>query len=178
MTVPVSPEQLLEVIRTRRSVRRFLPRALPPEAISHLVEAFRWAPTGGNAQPWRLVIVRSEAVRAKLGEAAQSQSFVAQAPVVIVVCVDRDRARKAYGNRGEALYCLQDTAAAIENLLLMAHAMGLGACWVGAFRETSVSEVLGLPSHLRPIAIVPVGWPDGTPPAPRRRTAPEFVEER
>jgi nitroreductase len=84
---------------------------------------------------------------------------VAQAPVVIVVCADPARSAARYSRRGSELYCLQDTAAATENILLGVTALGLGACWVGAFDERAAATVLNLPSHLRPVAMIPIGHP-------------------
>ncbi|NIP67456.1 nitroreductase family protein, partial [Candidatus Bathyarchaeota archaeon] len=98
-----------------------------------------------------------------LSQAALNQTFIEEAPVVIVVCVDKDRSGWRYGRRGTDLYCLQDTAAATQNLLLAAHALGFGACWVGAFREEKVKEILKTPDRVRPVAIVPVGHPAEKP---------------
>jgi nitroreductase len=111
----------------------------------------------------------------RLAAAALNQTFVADAPVVIVVCANVARSALGYGNRGEHLYCLQDTAAAIENMLLTAHAAGLAACWVGAFHEDEVAEVINAPRGLRPVAIVPVGHPAEKPHSPTKRSIPEIV---
>lgn len=168
-----------EAIKGRRSVRRFDPaRDVPREVVSRLLEAARWAPSAGNAQPWMFVVVRSKELKEGLVQAALGQRFLAQAPLVIVVCADLARAREAYGSRGETLYCLQDTAAAVQNILLAAAEQGLGTCWVGAFDESEVARLLGLPPGLRPVALVPVGYPAETP-APRpRRPLSEIVEYR
>ena len=124
---------LLELIRSRRSIRSYhTERTLSEEQIEALLEAARWAPSGGNVQPWRFYVVRDATLRADLARAALNQDFVARAPVVIAVCVDLDAAERSYGSRGRDLYCLQDTAAAVQNMLLLAHAMELGTCWVGA----------------------------------------------
>jgi SagB-type dehydrogenase family enzyme len=92
-----------------------------------------------------------------LVKAAGGQSFIAQAPVAIVVCTDAGRSAERYGERGTNLYCIQDTAAAVENILLAATALGLGACWVGAFDDSAVAGVLQLSATLHPVAIVPIG---------------------
>lgn len=166
---------LFELIESRRSVRKFTDDAVAEEQLAPLLEAMRWAPTAGNAQPLRFHVVRSSALRQRLAQAAVGQRFVAEAPVVIVVVVDEHEAQRAYGQRGVELYCLQDAAAATENLLLAAHAQRLGACWVGAFREATVIEALGLPQSQRPVALVPVGAPADRPAAPRRRPLAELV---
>ncbi|MBW2529101.1 MAG: nitroreductase family protein [Deltaproteobacteria bacterium] len=162
-------DRLLKLVRARRSVRRFSSEPVSLDAEQRLLEAAIWAPTAGNAQPWCFVCVRSSEHKAQLCRAALQQRFIADAPLVVVVCADLDRAVRAYGERGASLYCLQDTAAATQNLLLAAHAMGLGSCWVGAFQETEVARVLGLEAHLRPVAVVAVGEPAEQPKAPARR---------
>jgi nitroreductase len=95
-----------------------------------------------------------------------------QKPVAIVVIANIERSTRIYRSRGE-LYAIQDAAAGIENLLLAAHSMGLGTCWVGAFDETEVSALLGIPNKTKPVAIIPVGYPGEQPSA-----LPRMVLER
>ncbi len=147
-----------EAILTRRSVRRFEDRPLSREQLEKLLEAARWAPSAGNLQPWIFVVATSEDARAALAAAAFGQRFVAEAPAVIGVAASPPE-RSPYGRRGRELYCLQDTAAAVQNVLLAAHDMGLGACWVGAFDDAAVSRALELRGDERPVALVPVGYP-------------------
>ncbi len=168
-------DSLLTLIRSRRSVRKLTSDALPEGSEDKLLEAFAWSPSGGNVQPWHVRVVQDADTKRRLCQAALSQQFVADAPVVFVICADLDRAFRAYKQRGVDLYCLQDSAAATQNLLLAAHAMGLGACWVGAFRERSVRETLALPDHLRPVAIVAVGVPAEEPRVPPRRPLSEIT---
>lgn len=170
--------EVFEAIRVRRSVRRYSGDPIPMEVLAELVSAAVLAPSAGNTQPWRFIVVRDRKLREGLVAAAYGQTFLAEAPAVIVVCADLDRARRAYRQRGETLYCLQDTAAAIQNLLLAATAKGLGTCWVGAFDEGEVAELLGLPRELRPVALVPVGRPGEQPQARPRRPLTEVVEYR
>ena len=147
-----------EVIERRYSLRDFDPaRDVAPEDVEKILRAAIRAPSAGNLQPWFFVVVREEKKKEALARAALDQRFVARAPVVVVVCADPDRSAMRYGGRGVSLYCLQDTAAATENLLLAAVALGLGGCWVGAFHEEEAARALDLPSHLRPVAIVPLG---------------------
>ena len=170
-------EEVFEAIKTRRSVRAYLPDDIPDKVIASILEAAIWAPTAGNAQPWYFYVLRDEYLKKKLAEAALSQVFIAQAPVVIVVCADLDRAQSAYAKRGVDLYCLQDSAAAVQNMLLCVHALGLGACWVGAFDETAASELLDLPRHHRPVAVVPIGRPGALTKNPGRRALHEVYSE-
>jgi len=166
---------LFEATKLRRSTRDFTREEVSEEEAERLLEAARWAPSAGNIQPWEFVVVRESGRKRRLAEAALDQSFIEEAPVVIVVCADENRSGLGYGNRGINLYCIQDTAAAVENMLLAACALGLGACWVGAFHEGEVKEVLNLPGGIRPLAIVPVGRPAGRTRTPYKRSLNEIV---
>jgi len=158
-----------EIIRNRRSVRAFQKRDLPEGAAELLVEAACWAPSAGNLQPWGFVAVTDDAVKERLVEAARGQSFIAEAPLVFVVCVDPKRTTPRYGDRGADLYCLQDTAAAIQNILLTAMDNGLSGCWIGAFDEENAARAVKLPDGIRPVAMIPIGYPEQSPqPRPRR----------
>jgi nitroreductase len=139
-----------------------------PETVERILEAAIRAPSAGNRQPWHFYVVRDLEMRQKLVAAAGGQGFVAQAPVAIVVCADAEQSAERYGQRGRELYCLQDTAAAVEHMLLAAVALDLGSCWVGAFDESMATEALDLPGNHRPVAILPIGKP-GRPPS--RRTS-------
>jgi len=167
--------ELFEAIKGRRSIRRFQEKDVPYELVMKLIDAARWAPSAGNVQPWEFIIVRDQGLKTALARAALGQMFIAQAPVVVVVCADEIRSGSVYGPRGATLYCIQDTAAATQNLLLAAHALGLGACWVGAFNEGEVRRVLGIPQGVRPVAIVPIGYPAESPRPPRRREVGEII---
>jgi nitroreductase len=165
----------LALFARRFSCRRFKPESVPAEVLAAMLDAARWAPSAGNLQPWRFVVVHAEAVRRKLVEAAFGQTFLAEAPVTVVVCAVADESAPRYGARGRSLYCLQDTAAAVENLLLAATAHDLGSCWVGAFDEQAVARALDLDPAWRPVAIVPIGRPAEQPRGRRRRPADEVV---
>ncbi len=153
-----------QVLESRRSIRDFDPAAdVPPETVERIVQAALRAPSAGNRQPWHFYIVRDAEARRGLAAAAYGQEFIAVAPVAIVVCADAEQSAQRYGQRGRDLYCLQDTAAAVEHILLAAVASGLGACWVGAFDERRAARVLNLPHRHRPVAILPIGKPAGGP---------------
>jgi nitroreductase len=104
-----------------------------------------------------------------------NQHFIAEAPLVVVACLDR-RIAAHYGDRGVNLYSIQDVAASVMNMMLAAHELGLGSVWVGAFNEFEVFERLHLPDNLRPIAIVPIGYPSKMPRPTPRLSADEIVE--
>lgn len=166
---------VFEAIKTRRSIRAFTDKRVTDREVKKLIEAARWAPSAGNIQPWEFIIVRDPKVKHGLCEAAMNQTLIEQASVVIVVCADPMRSSKRYGSRGISLYCIQDTAAATQNILLTAHSTGLAACWIGAFNEEAAKKVLGVPDELRPIAIVPIGHPAEKPKARLRRSLDEIT---
>jgi SagB-type dehydrogenase family enzyme len=142
-----------------------------------LVEAARMAPTAGNAQAFQLVIVRQVEQKQLLSKAAFGQRQVQMASVVFVVCADLVRAMDSYGDRGRSLYCVQDTAAVTQNVLLMAYSLGLGACWIGAFDEDFVKKVVNAPESMRPVVMIPVGYPAELPMQRSRRLSDEFVHQ-
>jgi nitroreductase len=149
-----------KTIEKRHSVRRFnSAHDIAPETVERILSAAILAPSAGNCQPWHFFVIRDTEVKERLAEAAWGQRFITEAAVVIVVCTEPARSSARYGPRGSRLYCLQDTAAATEHILLAATALGLGSCWVGAFDEGAAAQVLQLPNDLRPVAIVPIGYP-------------------
>lgn len=150
---------VFEAMEKRHSVRSFdSSREVPDELVEEVLRCACLAPSAGNVQPWRFLVVRDRGIKEALAAAALGQRFVAQAPVVIVVCADLEAHAGSYGKRGVELYAVQDTAAAVQNMLLAATALGLGTCWVGAFHENEAARALGLPGHLRPLALVPMGY--------------------
>jgi nitroreductase len=149
---------VLEAIKGRRSIRAFMARDVSEEDVWRLVDAARWAPSAGNVQPWEFIIVRNPETKKMLAEAALGQSFIEEAPVVIVVCANEDSSSRRYGVRGKALYCIQDTSAAAQNINLAALSFGLGTCWVGAFEEDKARMVLRIPAGVRTLALIPVGY--------------------
>lgn len=156
---------VLEAVKGRRSIRRFKATPIPTHLLRPLEDSLIEAPSAGNLQSRRFFFVFREETRKRLAMAGHHQEFVAEAPLAVVCCADLKTASQ-YGERGRSLYCLQDVAASIQNLMLLAHSLGLGSVWVGAFDEAEVSKALNLPDGLRPVAIVPIGYPDERPPRP------------
>jgi len=166
---------IFDIFKLRRSIRSFTSEDVSEEQIEKIIDAARWAPSAGNIQPWEFVIIRRPEIKRKIAKAALNQIFIEEAPAVIVVCADEVRSGRVYGSRGVNLYCIQDTAAAIENMLLAICALGLGACWVGAFNEDDVRRTLNIPRGLRPVAIIPIGHPAEKPTPPRKRALKEII---
>ena len=162
-------------IKNRRSIRAYSKEKITKEELEKLIDAMRWAPSAGNIQPWEFIIVSNTEIKQKMSIAALDQTFIEEAPIVIVVCANEKRSEWRYGSRGKNLYCLQDTAAAIQNLLLAAYALGLGTCWIGAFYEEEIRRIFDLPGGIRPIALVPVGYPNEKPRTPQRRSITDII---
>jgi len=164
-----------EVMAKRRSVRHFNSKLeVSEDDIRYLLDAAVSAPTAGNIQPWRFTVVRSLDARERLGEALR-QRWATGAPVVIVVSVDPRPCAARYGDRGEYLYAIQDTAAAVENMLLAAVDRGLASCWIGAFDEAATRDALGLQAPITPVAILPVGYSAESAGRPARRPLSEVT---
>lgn len=159
--------ECLDAIKGRRSIRRFKDTPVGKELIEELLNAAQMAPSAGNLQARDFVVVTNKITKQKLAKAALDQSFIDQAPAAIVAVANIERSARIYRSRGE-LYAIQDATAAIMNLLLAAHSKGLATCWVGAFDEYAVSELLGLPQRATPVAIIPVGYSDEKPAATPR----------
>ncbi|MBU1974836.1 MAG: nitroreductase family protein [Nanoarchaeota archaeon] len=158
----------LECIRTRRSIRKFLTKPIEYDKVLQIVEAGSLAPSSGNLQNWRFVVLTERDLIKSLPGHCLNQEYV-DAPVVIVVCASDEQVEQHYGIRGTRLYSVQNCAAAIENMLLAAHALGLGACWIGAFDEEKIMELLNVSKHARPQAIIAMGYPDDVPSTKRLR---------
>jgi len=153
--------ELKEAIKKRRSIRKFTNKPVARDIVENLLLLANYAPSAGNLQARDFIIVDDQKKKEELAEASYNQEFVSEAPIVVVFCANEKRI-SPYGQRGK-LYCIEDTSAAIENFLLAAFDEGLATCWVGAFDEEKVREILRLPPYVKPIAIVPVGYADEVP---------------
>jgi nitroreductase len=151
---------------TRKTIRRFRKDPIPDLEVEAIMEACVSAPSAGNSQDWEFVMVRTPEGRKRLAQAAMGQRQIEQAPLSIVACANSKKNR--YGMRGASLFSIQDVAAAVENILLAAWAKGIGSCWIGAFNEAEVSAALSLPGHVRPQAIITLGYPAEDVAKPKR----------
>jgi nitroreductase len=152
-----------ECIESRRSCRLYLDIPVEFEKLGNILNAGRVAPSAGNLQDWRFVLVTEEGMRKQLAEASMKQYWMEKAPVHIVVCSLPESDERMYGKRGMELYTLQNCAAAAMAMLLSAHDQGLGSCWVGAFEEGMVRRALQMPDNAKPVAIITIGYPDEEP---------------
>lgn len=149
----------LELAKKRRSVRSYTSQTVEDEKLHYLLECARLAPSAVNRQPWHFFVVKSEEKKHRLRQ-CYARDWFAQAPLYIVICADDANAwvRQADGKNHADI----DAAIAIEHLCLAAADLGLGTCWVCNFDVVKCSELLALPSNQRPVAILPVGYPDHT----------------
>lgn len=158
-----------KIFTDRYSCRSFHEKEVPEEYIEAILKAGIWAPSAGNLQPWKFIVIKNKKLKEKLVEVAYGQEFISQAPFVIVVIALPEESAIRYGDRGRFLYSIQDTAAAIENMLLQGSILGIGSCWVGAFSEEKAKKVLNLKEYEKPVAILPFGFPKEFPEPLRKR---------
>jgi nitroreductase len=165
---------IYEAVKTRTSVRAFKAKEVPPECVTRLLEAARLAPSASNRQEWRFIVVRDAGKRKELAAAARGQKFVGAAPVVLVCCAETDNHKMACG---QLCYPI-DVAIAVDHLTLCAVAEGLGTCWIGAFDENEVKNILSIPRRIRVVALLPIGYPARSSTAKKNRLAlNEIVKE-
>ena len=163
--------EALEALKTRRSVRAFTDRPVALELVSELIQAAQHAPSAGNEQPWHFIILTERALLDRIPDYHPYAGMLSEAPVAVLVCAD------VREERHPGMW-VQDCAAATQNLLLAAHAKGLGAVWVGIHpREDRIEafrNLLGLPGNVMPFALIPLGFP-AEKPDPEDRTRPERI---
>ena len=174
--------EVLEAIRTRRSVRKFSPEPVPEEALRAVLEAARWAPSWANTQCWRIVVVRDPERKKALSETLipernPAREAVEKAPVLLAVCGEKGVSGfykgKPITDKGDWL--MFDVALAVQNICLAAHALGLGTVIVGALDHHRASELLGLPDEVELVVLMPLGRPAQEPKTPPRKELSEFV---
>jgi len=194
---------IAQAVITRRSIRRFKPKRVPRDIIKIILDMARWAPSAHNAQPWRLVVIDDDEVKRKLASEMgrawlsdlekdgvprekaerivriESWERITNSPIVIIACLtmeNMDRYPDRRRRKAEYLMAVQSVAAYIQNILLLAHNEGLGACWICAplFCQGAVRKVLGLPKSIEPQAMIIMGYADEKPNPPPRRKLEEI----
>ena len=156
---------VLDAIRKRKSVRKYLNKTIDKEKLLTILEAGRIAPSASNRQEWRFVIVRDNETKRKLADAANSQSFMGEASVVIVACAETD---EHVMRCGQACYPI-DVAIALDHITLAAVDLGLGTCWIGAFDASKVKQILSIPVNIQVVALMPLGYPSDSSIANKKR---------
>src|SRR4030066_732853 len=157
--------EVLKAIKNRRTIRRFKPNPVDEEMLQMILEAGRWAPSFSNLQPWRFIVIKDQDLKNALDKAARESVLhlgINEAPVVILVCVDR---------RIDPLHAIEAGSAATQNMTLAAHSLGLGAGWIGIWgteAETSIRKILKLPDTICAAWLLPIGIPDESPESHRK----------
>ncbi|MFW6414323.1 MAG: nitroreductase family protein, partial [Verrucomicrobiota bacterium] len=153
----MNPE--LMPVFSRRSIRKYKPDTIPEEMIKDLLEAAMAAPSAVGRDPWEFIVVQNQETLSKVTEALPNGKMLAEAPLGIIVCGDLNRTHD-----GHISFLLQDCSAAIENILITASMLGLGACWLGIHpreeRVTHIRELFSLPEHIIPVSAIAIGFPD------------------
>ncbi len=155
---------MLEIIKPRRSIRHFLRKPVPPEVLSSLLEAIQWAPSGGNRQPWLVVVVQKPTNIEKIKMFAPGLS--GDPTALLVLCSDRSAKGSTF---------IMDISMAAQNVLLVATENGLGSCVIRSFNQAAIQSLLQLPSHVMPELLISLGYPAGSVEPPKRRAIEEFV---
>lgn len=160
---------VMDAIRKRRSIRKYKPSEIPKEHLLEILEAGRLAPSAGNRQPWKFIVVRGPEQRRRLAEAARGQMFIADAAAVIVALADPEISPR---------WCDKDVMIAVENMVLAAAELGYGSCYIGAFEEERIKSLLKVPEGLRVVVLLPIGVPDEAPSQrPRKALSEVFFGE-
>ncbi|MBD3207705.1 nitroreductase [Candidatus Bathyarchaeota archaeon] len=149
---------VIEAIQTRRSIRKYKDEPIPDEDLMKILEAARIAPSAGNKQPWRFVVVRNDEKRKKLGEIARNQTWISNAGIIVAALAMDPKDPEVYERWAE-----RDVMTAVEHMVLASWDLGYGTCWIGAFTEEPVKELLGVPDEMTVICLLPIGVPDVEP---------------
>ena len=166
--------EVLEAIKSRRTIRRFKPNPIDEEKLQMILEAGRWAPSFSNLQPWRFIVIKDQGLKNALDKAARESVLhfgINEAPVIILVGVDR---------RIDPLHAIEAGAAATQNMTLAAHSLGLGAGWIGIWgteAEAAFQKILILPETTRVVSLLPIGSPAESPQGDRKPLE-EFIQFR
>jgi nitroreductase len=162
---------VLTAINRRRSVRAYKPAEVEEEKLRKILEAARLSPSASNRQDWKFIVVRNMEARKKLAKAAFGQSFIGEAPVVIAACGTEPKAIMACGQPAYTV----DVSIACAFMILQAYELGLGTCWIGAFKEDEVKKILKIPEPIRVVAVIPLGYPDEDPSQRSRKDLDEII---
>jgi len=160
-----------QAIKLRRSVRSYQDKGIEKEKLDKVLEAARLAPSASNRQEWKFIVVKDKETKDKLAVAASDQTFIGEAPIVIVACATESQSTMLCG---QPRYTV-DVSIAMSFIILQARELGLGTYWIGAFEEPSVKEILGIPDHIRVVAITPLGYPAQDPPAKPRKKLEQII---
>lgn len=168
--------EFFDVVNERQSIRAFKKKEIEEDKIRKILEALNRAPSAGNRQAYEVILVKDNERKKALAEASYGQDFITEAPIVLVFCINPKRS-SIYGKRGAELYYCQDATIAASYAQLAATALGLGSVWFGAFNEEEASKIINAPKEIKPIAIIPIGYPDEKPLKTPRRKIDDIVHK-
>jgi len=151
-------KQALEKFKTRRSIRKFSDQKIEWKKIYDIIEAGFNGPVAGGVQNYKVIVIEDQKEKKELGKLAFQQYWLSDAPYILVVIRDNHRLLQLYPSEGE-IYSIQNSAAMIENMIMMAHFYDLGTCWVEAYDNSVLKEYLSIPMHFKVDAIIPIGYP-------------------
>ncbi|RJQ18206.1 hypothetical protein C4573_00605 [Candidatus Woesearchaeota archaeon] len=154
---------VIQAIKQRRSCRKYMEKPVEFEKVSMVIEAGHHAPSAGNLQSWKFIIITEKEIIKHIANYAFQQFWIETAPVVIAVCSYDEKQERHYGEVGKTLYATQGCAAAIQNMLLTATALDLGCCWVGGFERDKVHDLLKIPTNVNLQALITLGYADEKP---------------
>ena len=164
---------IYQAIKTRKSVRSYLDRPVEEDTLMRVLDAARLAPSAGNRQEWRIIVVTEAELRSELASKATRHSFIGEAPVILVCCAEDTDHVMPCGLKSFTI----DLAIAIDHMTLVAVEEGFGTCWIGGFDQSAVKKTLGIPDTVQVVELLPLGYPvDGSPVAKNRMTLDEFVK--
>jgi len=158
-------------ISQRCSVRAYKTTDVEEDKLKKILEAGRLSPSASNRQDWKFIVVKNKETKKKLAKAAFGQSFIGEAPVVIVACGTEPETMLACGQATHAV----DVSIAFAYMILEAYELGLGTCWIGAFSEQEAKKILKIPEHIRVVGMTPLGYPDQRPSEKFRKSLDEIV---
>jgi len=164
---------VFEAIEGRRSVRKYKSKSVERELTEKLLRAACWAPSGGNIQSWKFVVLEDRTTLEMIRKV--SPGYFGEAPLAILVCSDKMKAHRIGGTLGRDYLSIADCAMATQNILLAAYALGLGTCVVKSFSHAAVKEILEIPQGTEPELLVIIGYPADVPAPPRRTPLKEIV---
>ena len=162
----IKQEELLEIIKSRRSIRSFQDKEIPEENIEMILEAARWTPSASNKQPWEFIVIKDKEFKLKVAKTAAYGRFMKEAPVLIAIIGKPRISQKWY---------VIDTSLVTMNMMLMAWSLGIGTCWIGAMNREKAREVLELVENDYVATILPFGYPKGKIPNPTPRKSKEKI---
>ncbi len=144
-------------LMSRSSVREFSDREIDPDDLMYILQCAGTAPSAGNRESWDVVVVSDQGIREDLSDASFGQKHIMDAPVILAISANYVRSMSQYGERG-IMYAIEDATIACTYMMLAAHSLGISSCWTGAFEDEAVSEILSLPPHARPVALLAIGY--------------------